>query len=349
MASLEGLALRHWQKHTIKSYVSIVHEYERSLASLSGTDFQAEVCARLQSVNLGFQTVPAKPQGDAGLDGLSHRGECGYCCYGPEHDEFKQSRSRETAITKKFKADLRRLFELDIKDGKLFRSANAEMAKILPKGRKLKNIQLIVNWFESHRVLGPISTAVEEYREVSECRYVTHDVEVVVLGPRELANQYAVDEQTIMRARQRILIQRVQDTASAIEIDNLTDFDNKLKTLQVIRPDQTKAISALDEQLRKDWRTALAFERELDETLPTLHQMLEENRERILSNAAQLMLTNNDPGEQLIKAREFAKQLLDRDFGNLYGSLMHNVGSGEIARLIGECPIGWERPGELDA
>ena len=179
--------------------MTIVQEYARSLASLSGIDFEAEVCARLQSVDLGFQTVPSKPQGDAGLDGLSDHGECGYCCYGPGHDEFKQNRSREAAITKKFKADLRRLFELDIKGSKIVKSANVEMAKILPKGRKLRHIKLIVNWFESHRVLGPISTAADEYREASECRYVTQDVSVVVVGPHELANQYAVDEQTIIR------------------------------------------------------------------------------------------------------------------------------------------------------
>ena len=329
--------------------MSIVDEYEHSLASLSGADFQMEVCARLQSVNLGFQSVPAKPQGDAGLDGLSHDGECGYCCYGPEHDEFKQNRAREAAITKKFKADLRRLFELDSKGHKLVRSVNTEMAKILPKGRKLKNIRLIVNWFESHRVLGPISTAVEEYRKVSECRYVTDDASVVVLGPRELANQYAVDEQTIIRARQRVSIQRIHDTAASIEIENSTDFDKKMETLRMTRPDNTEAISALDKQLRKNWRTALAFERELDETLPQFHQILEENRERIVVQATQLMLTDNDPGSQLIKASEFAKQLLDQDFGNCYGSLIHDVSSGEIARLIGECPIGWEPSGRPDA
>ena len=221
---------------------SIVHEYAQSLASLSGDDFEAEVCARLQSVNLGFQTVPAKPHGDAGLDGLSHNGECGYCCFGPGHDEFKQNRSREAAITKKFKADLRRLFELDIKSGKLIKSENSEMAKILPKGRKLRHIQLIVNWFESHRVIGPISTATDEYRNVSECRYVARDVSVVVIGPRDLANNYAVDELTIVRSRQRVLSWRVQDAASKIEIADATDFDDKMRTLQLIRPDRSKRL-----------------------------------------------------------------------------------------------------------
>ena len=76
--------------------------------------------------------------------------------------------------------------------------------------------------------------------------------------------------------------------------------------------------------------------------------MLEEHRERILTQVAQLMLADNNPGDQLVKASDFARDLLAQDFGNLYGSLMHDVGSGEIARLIGECPISWKQPGEPD-
>lgn len=58
----------------------VVQEYAETLAALTGNDFQAEVCARLQSMILSVQTVPAKPSGDAGLDAFSHRGKHGYCC-----------------------------------------------------------------------------------------------------------------------------------------------------------------------------------------------------------------------------------------------------------------------------
>src|SRR5262245_45373885 len=129
---------------------SLADEYANTLASLEGTNFQLEVCTRLQSVILGFQTIPAKPQGDAGLDGFSHHGEHGYCCYGPEHDVFKTARAREKAIITKFAADLQRLFELDLCKGKLVHNDNQEMATILPKGRRLNHIELIVSWFESH-------------------------------------------------------------------------------------------------------------------------------------------------------------------------------------------------------
>ena len=78
---------------------TLIEEYARTLAALEGDDFQLEVSARLRGVIIGFQNVPARPQGDAGLDAFSHNGEHGYCCYGPEHDAFKTNQSRETGMT----------------------------------------------------------------------------------------------------------------------------------------------------------------------------------------------------------------------------------------------------------
>ena len=325
-------------------FTSLNQEYAESLAALEGNHFQDEVCVRLQSVILGFQTVPARPQGDAGLDGFSHHGKRGYCCYVPEHDAFRTNRSREAAVAKKFKADLRRLFELDFKSRKLVRSKNSEMATILPTGQKIKHIELIVNWFESHRVLNPILTAVAEYKSVSECTYVDRDASVIVVGPKDLANRYAVDEVTILRARQRVVIKKVQQAAQVIELEEAKDFDYKMTVLREIRPDQLTTIQSLIEQFRASWRMALAFERELDETVPTLHHALEDDRDRIHTRVVQLMLASNEPWTQLARATEVAKEILDQDFRKLYGPLVYDVSSGEIARLIGECSIGWERP-----
>lgn len=324
--------------------ISLTQEYIESLAALTGNDFQAEVCARLRSVILGFQPVPAKPQGDAGLDGFSHDGERGYCCYGPERSEFKTNKTREKGVVEKFKSDLRRLFELEFNNGKLVCSENPEMATILPKGKKLQHIELIVNWFESHRVLSPILTAVAEYKALSKCRYVDPGASVIVTGPKELANSYAVDESTIVRARQRDFMERVQKTALAVTIDNPVDFDFKMKVLLEIRPDQHEAIKGLTEQFRADWCMALAFERELDETLPQLHRTLEDDRGRILARVSQLMLASKSPWTELSHASDIAEEILNQDFGKLYGSGIKDVSSGEIARLIGECPISWENP-----
>jgi hypothetical protein len=139
---------------------NLVEEYAETLTKLTGNDFQDEACARLQLAILSFQTIPAKPHGDAGLDGFSHGRERGYCCYGPEYDPAQRNAQRVKAIAEKFKKDLRRLFELETQGkGKLACTDSPEMPTILPDGKKLIHIELVVNWFESHRVLNPILTA----------------------------------------------------------------------------------------------------------------------------------------------------------------------------------------------
>jgi hypothetical protein len=338
---------------------TLIVEYERTLASLSGNDFQDEICSRLRAVIIDFQAVPAKPQGDAGLDGFSHHGERGYCCYGPEHDAFKRSDARESAIVAKFKGDLRRLFELDlqkrkvqkekvqkgkVEKGKLEIRENKEIATILPHGAKIKHIELLVNWFESHRILSPILSAVQEYVSLSKCRYVDPKVTVIVIGPKQLANQYGVDELTIVRAQQRVLIQKVQKKAETLTLGNTEKFDKKMSDLKEIVQGKEEAVDALRSELQAAWRMALAFEQELGDTLPNSHRALDANRHRILAAASALMIGSEKPWTELPRLTKIASDILDKDFGTLYGTLVRDVSTGEIARLIGECPVGWEKP-----
>ena len=164
-------------------------EYEQSLAALSGNDFQVEVTTRLQGLIIDLQPIPASPYGDAGIDGISHGGQRAYCCYGPQQNVFKQNKDIERAITQKFKEDLRRIFELDLERNKLKHCENVEISTILPDGQKIQHIELLVNWFQSHRILNPILTAVTEYASASKCRYVEKTVSVKISGPKELANR----------------------------------------------------------------------------------------------------------------------------------------------------------------
>ena len=304
-----------------------------------------EVSTHLGTQVVGFQVVPSKPQGDAGLDGMSHGGERGYCCYGPEHDSFKTIKTLVNAIVKKFTSDLRRLFELDIEKKTLVRKTNKELSTILPAGCKLKQIYLVVNWFESHRVLGPILTAVAEYKKVSECRYVDPDATVVVIGPEELANLYSVDSSSLYRVQQRVFVSKVKLTAQSVVIDNPKEFESKIQVLREIRPDMVAAIEAWSEQLLNNWRMALAFEIELDNTLPMLHQSLEDCRRQIVVRVSELMMSAAEPWSQLGNAHDIALEILNREFGKQHSVLLPDVSSGEIARLIGECPVGWKKPG----
>ena len=324
--------------------ITLTQEYSRALAALEGTEFQTEVNARLAAVIIGFQTIPSKPHGDAGLDGLSHNGTRGYCCYGLEHNSFKNNRSREKAVVDKFAGDLRRLFELEAKGVALVHKATPELPTILAQGQQLRHVDLITNWFESHRVIGPLAAKLEEYKKASMCRFVRSDASAVVVGPADLANRYAVDEVTILRARQRVFIKRVHEVARAINMGDPKDFDAKIEVLRTLRPDQLPAVESLAEAWRSSWRTALAFEKELDATAPNLHHSLEEARRLILIGVSELMLSAEQPWKELQKAEALSRSILKHDFGKLYGPLMPTVSAGEIARLVGECPIGWQKP-----
>jgi hypothetical protein len=183
--------------------MSNVDAYATTLASLTGNAFQAEVCARLQSVVLGFQTIPSKPHGDAGLDGFSHAGTQGYCCYGPELKTYRQTRSLEKAVVDKFKSDLRRLLELEFKKTVLTCCENPEMATILPVGKKLIHVDLVVNWF-SHRRFEPRSTciildsAVRTVTVVHQVRWIGEN-EIGTLGSHLTHNLDAIAVNNLVR------------------------------------------------------------------------------------------------------------------------------------------------------
>ena len=333
---------------TLWALMSLFDAYAKTLALLTGNAFQAEVCARLQSVILGFQTIPAKPQGDAGLDGFSHSGTQGYCCYGPEISSYRLGKSLEKAIVEKFKGDLRKVLELESVKKQLVCFDNAEMGTILPASAKLLHIDLIVNWFESHRVLGPIHSAFLEYKAASKLRFVHRDATMAILGPTQLANRWSVDELTVARAEQKNFYQSVQKSAATVTIDNPQSFDDKMALLRQIRPDQVSAIEALAERFLSKWRMSLAFEAKLNEAMPNLHHQLDISRGTIITRVAELMLASSAPWKELGTAGEIARKALDPHFRVAYGSMVDEISDGEIARLIGECSIGWTAPGAKD-
>jgi hypothetical protein len=222
------------------------------------------------------------------------------------------------------------------------------MATILPDGRKLKHVELLVNWFESHRILNPILSAVDEYQKASQRQYVEVDATVIIVGPKDLANRFGVDELTITRARQRVFLQKIQTRAQSVVLASTSAFDRKKEILRELYPDNSDTIEALWIQLQTAWRMALAFEQELHDTLPNLHRDLETDREHLLRKVHTLMLSSPAPWEQLAKSAEFATEILRKDFEALYGTIIEDLSYGEVARLVGECPIGWKGPVPVD-
>ena len=323
--------------------------YAHIIAGLVGNEFQLEIAARIGANNLSFQTVPAYPQGDAGLDGFSHAGEQAYCCYGAEHHAYKTNKQRERAIIKKFCGDLRKLFELKTTGKRLTHQDNVELPTILPKGQKIRRIKLIANWFESHRILSPILTAVATYKAASALRFVAPDVDIIIVGPTQVADEYPVDEPTLARAQQRTFLQKVLAGRNAIKIEDPKDFDWKMQTLREMQPEHAENIDGLAESLRSDWRMSLAFERELGDALPALHEALEVARTQIVTRVRILTIGASDPAAHISGATAIATEVLDKQMGKQYGVIIGSVATGEVARLIGECTLGWKKRQVPDA
>ena len=352
--------------------MSLVEKYVAALEVLTGNAFQDEVCARLQSVIPGFQTIPAKG-GDGGLDGFSGNGEVGYCCYGHEYDPAKAQNDYDVQVVDKFKSDMRRLFELvkvahEIPAPNLGASDtnvlvagkkekiravakkefkhvdNNELESVLPPDKKIKHLRLLLNRFESRKIIGRLQAAFQTYIAQSKCRFVDLQAVLTIEGPKQLANQHHVDELTLSRAKQRTLSQRLKLAAELTQITDPKDFESKISLMKMIRPGHETAIEMIAESLRRDWRLALACERDLSDTASSLHSALEQGRRVLLTKVLNLMQESDTPWKELSKALALAEEILSPTLAYWYGDMLPSVCNGEIAMLIGECPIGWEMP-----
>lgn len=138
---------------------------------------------------------------------------------------------------------------------------------------------------------------------------------------------------------------KFQTAAEAVTIENPSDFDSKMASLgSICAPHQASTIALMKEQFLADWRMALAFEQKLDGTLPPLRRALEDNRRRIAQKVSQLMIASSRPHAELARAGEIVKEVLAHDFETFGPELLEAISSGEVGRLIGECPISWEAP-----
>jgi hypothetical protein len=323
-------------------------EFVRKLRELEGQDFEDEICAFLQKCVTDYQTVPALPHGDAGLDGHSHGQSHAYCCYGPEASSKSTAAKLKPAIINKFRSDLRKLFELETQGNgraaKLVHCETVEMKTILAPGKKLTVIRLIVSVFESHQILAPLNEAFEEYKKASHARYVDKQASLTVWGPKQLATMGAVDDLMLVRLEQREILRRVAEViGSAPQMASpSSDFDAKFDWLDSqgkVSQDTSRRLRA---HFRKRWGVAVAIEDELANNAVSLHAALAPAREEAATDADLASGTASNPRELIERMRQKIAERLDEHFGLKFPTEMRNqLVDGELARLIGECPIDW--------
>lgn len=320
-------------------------DYAKMLGALEKDAFEDEVCARLGNCVSDLQRIPRKPSGDAGLDGLSHGQTRAYCCYGPEQQPFKMNtRGLVSDITKKFRSDLRKLFELEHR-GKsgLVQKPTPELKTILATGQRILNIYLVVNWFDSHRIIGPLNTSFNEYKAASSCTYVSPSAQLTIWGPKDLATLWAVDEHALFRAEHKALIAKVKDaTVVTAPAPVPADFDAKFDDLRQRTPN-TANVDKLAGHFRKAWGAALVLDNELAADVPSLHESLEQARTQAAVAARLKSMQAGTPEALIMNMRDEMNKLISQALGQRLGPLSAPVVDGEVARLIGECDLDWRR------
>jgi hypothetical protein len=319
-------------------------EYEKFVGGLEGDAFQDEVCTRLQGHISDFQRIPDKPSGDGGLDGLSHGQESGYCCYGPEQNPVKvKLKGLKDDIVEKFSADLRRLFELAIGENRRVKhSPNAELATIMAEGTRIKNVYLVVSWFETHRIIGPLNTTFKRYVKGSELKFVHPDATLTIWGPKDLAARGPLDEHTLFRLQNRQLFDRIRNASpEAIPPDTVGDFDAKFDDLKRRRPARTTHVDELANDFRRAWAAAITLDNDLASTSIILHEALETARTDAAQAARLRSLSDAEPHQLIEQMRQDVVQRLEQGLGQRLGGMTARIADGVVAGLIGECPVEW--------
>lgn len=333
--------------------MTIADDYAAKLARLSGDPFQSEVVKTLQRTftGNGFQRIPDKPQGDGGLDGLSHGRTRAYCCYGLEldHGPGTLPAALRKKIVDKFKSDLRRLFELESKSSKLVPVANESLASVLgdaPKS-KLNTIILITNIFEDKRLIGDLGTAFEKYKKASAKRFVHAKCELVIWGPLDFANNSTVDEQTLLRVEHPALfdvLEAVDERAKSHEPPNQDRFNQKFDELAGKLPSAREdAVAALRATFKEGWSRSILLNQELSTALPDIHQEFERVRKTAATNAhLASSKAGTDPFTLIEKARTgLSDRMAVLVNGGLPAATRDSLVEAETGRLIGECPLDW--------
>ncbi len=327
---------------------NLIDAYIKALSALEEMPFQRAIVQRLLVALNNFQSVPTYPQGDGALDGHSHKATHGYCCYGLKYSEAKTDHQRAEQLVKKFCNDLRRLYEIDSPaKNKYVQKDNDALVNIFGAVPALANrichVSLIANWFDSNKPLGKIKQNAAKYAAASQCRWITPDADIVLKGPKEFADQYGVDESTMLWLEHQDLMQHLKHEAPTIDLADGPTFDSKMLLAQELLPDSKHNVQQFADLLRADWQQSIAFERRLADRIPNLHAALERGRRQLLAKV--LSHSPSRPWETLTHATELSEAVFDPDFTPVYGkAFVRDIASGEVARLVGACPINWKGP-----
>lgn len=342
---------------TLTQRLSSADEYARKLAILGGNDFEDEVVVALQQTDHAFQRVPRKPNGDGGLDGISHQRTVVYCCYGLElvHEPGLTATQRRKELVKKvvskFKGDLMRILELEFQKKQLRQTRNRVLEGLYRSSPavRIKNIKLIVNWFEDNRIVGELQAALQELLTKSACRFAVEDVQIVIWGPKDLASNVRITQTTLARVEHPSLMAAIKQAATAAThhepSDDQDHFKSKFDDLARRNPSRAETVEALRSAFKRSWSTSILLDERLARDLPEIHRAFETARPRAAEEARLASLQPGvDPTTVIDRIGEKLRTLMAEAIPGLPDFEKSELARAETARLIGECPLDWRQP-----
>jgi hypothetical protein len=317
-------------------------ECARKLAQLEGDDFEEAITGLLANNHQDFQSIPAAPQGDGGLDGLAENFTVGYCCYGIENVDTLVPKAIAQKTLDKFKADLMRILEFDpnkLKQPTLY--PNTTLAKVLPANTKLKHIYLVVNSFKSNTVIGPLNTWFAAIKPKSNCTYVEPACTITIEGPHEITNRLTVTPSYQARLESSLLSKMLsQPTAPKTGPSDLSGFEDKMNVLASVS--NPARVQALRKSFLQQWLSQLGMLEELNNNHPQAHKRIfatiEAIREEVL-----LKFLGATPRSLAERLGVFETELADRLHTEipLPKQDAQRFARRVTSQLVGECDIDW--------
>ncbi len=311
------------------------------LSGLDGNAFQTAIVSLVSKNHLSFQSIPAIPHGDGGLDGLVGH-DVGYCCYGIEEVQAQNVGALTIKTIDKFKGDLLRICEFD-RDSKAKPKAkeNKALAAVMADGKRLEHIYLVCNVFESNRCIGKLKTFFEKIKKASKCRFVDPDCTVTIEGPKEITGRLTVTPEFHATLDYTLLQKILLAPGAPLAVPPvLSDFEGKMAALKEVFGE--KRVQPIEQLFRDSWIAHLALVERLSGSLPQDHLKVSQIINDIRKEAP-LHFIGVPVDDAIQKIREYQKLIELRLAKEVPLEEAHarRVASQIVAALVGECGIEW--------
>lgn len=187
--------------------------------------------------------------------------------------------------------------------------------------------------------------------EDSSRRYVSDECELTILGPRDLALEAGVDEQTLFHLENpafHALFEETSEDEEAFLAENaVEDFQAKFDYLAPLGSSsvQAKRVNSLRSAYHRAWMKSIVRDTHIANSFPEVHRKIERIRATVVTDAHRESMRNIENAAELISRVESAvRERIEREFGEqLPEYILRDLGEGELARLIGTCPLDWRQ------